>query len=281
MNVTRVIFSAAAIQSRQGRAVIELCCAESALPQHVRVRKRLKRRFKASLMRVLNFAKHETLRKLHRYLHANRELKGQQHPGASQVAFNAEELVQDLQSMLYSEIPQMLNASVETTLQSVGSLLPYSLPSQDVLDFISRRANLLSGVPNEIFQTIMGHLSEGLAAGESLADLSNRIVQAFNDIEEGRADVIAETETAAAFSFASDKAARAAGVEYKQWLHGGSKVPRPDHLAIDGLIVPIEEPYPVGAPPLMYPHAPDGSPEDVINCSCVSIPASASAYEGQ
>jgi len=248
---------------------VDLICQQHRSPFHVRVRKRLKDRFKRSLMRVLDFSKHEILRKLHRYAHSHRALTGQEHPGAVRIAFNQGELAQDLQSLMYSEMPSMLSESANA-----------AIPRQDVLDFISRRANLLSGLPDELYQRVLNDISKGLSAGESVSVLTDRINQTFNDIERGTADVIANTETAAAFNYATNNAAIAAGVEFKQWIHGGSVIPRADHLAIDGLVVPMDEPFPVGSPPLMYPHAPNGSPEDVINCSCVAIPASASQYNG-
>jgi uncharacterized protein with gpF-like domain len=243
------------------------------------VRAEIKKQFKDALDRTINFAKHETLRKLQRYHHSNRPIRGQDHPGAMRTAFDPDELQQDLQSMLYAEMPDMLQSSADATIESLGAE-PFTLPSQDVLDFISNRADLLSGLPDELYQRITDELSNGLQAGETMSQLADRISSEFDAIEQGTAEVIADTESAAAFNYATDKAARNAGVQYKQWVHGGSKVPRPDHLAIDGLVVPINEPFPVGDPPLMFPHAPDGSPEDVINCSCVSIPATADQYEG-
>jgi len=249
---------------------VGLSC-RAATPMHVQTRKRMKENFKSSLMHILNFAKHETYRKMMRYLHSHRALMGQEHPGAVRIAFDPGELQQDLQSMLYAELPDMLDTAAVSTTEGLGAA-PFTMPSQDVLDFISRRASLLSGLPDELYQRITDELSSGLNAGESLAQLSDRISRAFDDIEQGRAEVIADTETAAAFNYATNKAGIAAGATRKQWQHGGSKVPRPDHLAIDGLVVPIDEAYPVGDPPLMYPHDENGSPEDVINCSCVSIP---------
>jgi len=177
--------------------------------------------------------------------------------------------------MLDQEGRSALDSAANDTLAAVGYRDPWKLPAQDALDFIARRQNLLSNVPDEIFETIRNEISAGLNAGESIRDLSKRISSAFDDISKTRAELIAQTETAAAYSFASDKAARAAGIGYKKWIHSViSKVPRPDHLAIDGLVVPMDQAYPVGNPPLMYPHAPDGAAEDVINCRCMSIPVS-------
>jgi uncharacterized protein with gpF-like domain len=141
---------------------------------------------------------------------------------------------------------------------------------------------LLSGISDEIFADIQKEIAAGLKAGESLDQLAARISAAFDHILEERAALIADTETSAAYGFASDLAARQAGVGFKQWIHAGlPAVPRPDHLEIDGLIVPMDEPYPVGDPPLMYPHDPDGSAEDVINCGCISIPATQEDYDDQ
>jgi uncharacterized protein with gpF-like domain len=137
-------------------------------------------------------------------------------------------------------------------------------------------------VPDEIYATIRNEISAGLNAGESIAQLSRRISAAFDEIEKGRAEVIAQTESAAAYSFASNKAAQAAGIGYKKWVHSSvPKEPRPDHLAIDGLIIPVDEAFPVGDPPLMYPHDGNGSAQDVINCYCISVPATEEEYKAQ
>jgi uncharacterized protein with gpF-like domain len=277
MTKPRIIFSLNALRLPEGIALRVVC--QNAPPKHEQVQKQMKAQFKKSLSRVLNFAKHETLRKLHRYHHAHKPLQGQDHPGASRTGFDPGELAQDLQSMLYGELPDMLQTAADSTIETLGAE-PFTMPSQDVLDFIANRADLLSGLPEELYQRITDELSQGLSAGESLAELSDRISQAFDDIESGTAEVIADTETSAAFNYATNAAARSAGVEFKQWIHGGSRVPREDHLAIDGLVVPFDEPFPVGSPPLMFPHDPDGSPEDVINCSCVSMPATADQYQG-
>ena len=69
---------------------------------------------------------------------------------------------------------------------------------------------------------------------------SRRIRNAFPAIEAGRAAMIAQTETAAAYSFSSDQAMRAAGIKYKQWFHSPvPPVPRPAQNRIDRLSVPL------------------------------------------
>jgi uncharacterized protein with gpF-like domain len=271
--------------AQEGRVVVRMLC-KSRKAHHLEAsRNKLQEGFHNSLVRVLDFAKHETLRKVHRHLYTHRPLMGQEesdHPDSARVAFDAAALGQDLDSMLQSELPTILDAGAQDTLNAVGYRDPWKLPAQDTLNFIANRQNLLSGVPDEIYQQIQSELTDGLNAGETTAQLSQRIQNAFDEISKGRADVIAATETAAAYGYSSHLAALQAGIEYKKWLHSViSKEPRPDHLEIDGLVIPIDELYPVGDPRLMYPHAPDGSAEDVINCRCISVPASRADFERQ
>jgi uncharacterized protein with gpF-like domain len=246
----------------------------------------MEKHFKNSLMRVFKFAEHETIRNLHRYMHSHRPIMGAEevvdHPDSIRIVFNPDELKRDLMTMLATEIPATLDVATSDTLASLGYRDPWKLPAQSTLDFVARRQNLLSGVPDDIFQLIKNEISEGLNSGEPLRDIAARITKAFDFIEKERATVIAATETFSAYAFAGHEAAVAAGITHKKWVHSViPKVPRPDHIAIDGLIVPINEPYPVGDPPLMYPHDGNGSAEDVINCRCISVGVLESEYKAQ
>ena len=150
---------------------------------------------------------HETLRKLHRYKYSIDCSWGRgqaDHPDSVKIAFDTDELRKDLLTVLETEGASALATAAQDTLDSVGYRDPWKLPAQDTLDFIARRQNLLSNVPDEIFDTIRNEISEGLNQGESTRELSKRISNAFDEIGKGRAQVIAQTETAAAYSFASD-----------------------------------------------------------------------------
>jgi uncharacterized protein with gpF-like domain len=266
--------------------MVALLCAQKTPHKMEESRDSLEKNFHHAIVQTLNFAKHETLRKLHRHLYSQRPIKAQQegdpHHDAVKIAFEQAALGQDLNATITFEIPPVLDAGVQDTLDAAGSEIEYRLPMQDALDFIAQRQNLLSGVPDEIYQQIQTEISAGLKAGESLSQISQRITKVFDEIASGRASVIAATETAAAYGFASNQAAVAAGVPYKKWLHSViPKVPRPDHIAIDGLIVPMNQPFPVGDPQLMYPHDGNGSPEDVINCRCLALPVGEEEYLAQ
>lgn len=282
---TRLIFTTAAMPADQARAIVSIICSDKSTTFE-RTRRRLEKHFTAALVRVIKFAKWETLRKLQRYMHSHRPIMGAEetfpHPDAIRILFNMDELQQDLTVMLATELPATLGIAVSDTLSTLGSTEPFRMASQATLDFVAKRQNLLSKISNEIWELIRDEISAGLIAGEPLRDISARITKSFDEIEKERATLIASTETSAAYAYASHAAALAAGVTHKQWVHSVIPiVPRQDHIAIDGLIVPIEQPFPVGDPQLMYPHDGNGSAKDVINCRCISVPVTEAEWKAQ
>jgi hypothetical protein len=115
---TRLIFSAAALPADQARAVVALICASSPEQAAVQRRNRMERHFHRAIVRVLNFAEHETLRKLHRYKYSHRPLTSQDeqsdHPDSIKIAFNPDELRNDLNTMLETETGSALASAART-----------------------------------------------------------------------------------------------------------------------------------------------------------------------
>jgi HK97 family phage portal protein len=63
----------------------------------------------------------------------------------------------------------------------------------------------------------------------------------------------------------------------KEWFHSGHDNPRPDHLAADGEVVPMNEKFSTG---LLYPgDSENGGPEDNCNCGCTFAESVAAAVE--
>lgn len=93
-----------------------------------------------------------------------------------------------------------------------------------------------------------------------------------------RAMTIARTETASIANEAKAKSAETWAGEngqkqFKMWVHRNSKDPRENHAYLDGMIIETNETFQVVAQNgttdyMMYPHDPDASAENVINCNC-------------
>jgi uncharacterized protein with gpF-like domain len=248
-------------------------------------RKRAKtaEKLRGSIGRVLDYAKHETLRNLERHSRASIQAAdappaGDEHTTegdtpAARVVFNNSEFSQDLLAAIEADQVGALETAGQELNDEIGREEPFKMPAKKTVDFLRHRQNLLSGVPDEIHKEVEDTLAEGIDKQESLPDLTKRIKDKFAEIYKGRGKVVADTETAAAYSYSRNQAMRSAGIQRKKWLHSPlAKEPRPEHIAMSGKIVPIDEPFPTGDPPLMYPHDPNGAAADVINCHCISIP---------
>lgn len=86
-----------------------------------------------------------------------------------------------------------------------------------------------------------------------------------------RAYVITHQECGKALEAAGqqrkEKAAEVVPGLQKQWYYGHSpKMPRPEHVAANGQIRDVSEPFEVGGEKLMYPKDPGGSPQNTIKC---------------
>ena len=118
-------------------------------------------------------------------------------------------------------------------------------------------------------------IKQSVAEGLTEAETGRRIVEAINSdsvaMSRLRSRIIARTETHNASQAASHLAAKATGLPTsKEWVTAGQRA-RDDHAEANGQIRPLDEPFDVGGEKLMYPGDPSGSPENVINCRCISV----------
>jgi hypothetical protein len=112
-------------------------------------------------------------------------------------------------------------------------------------------------------------LQEGLSNGEKMSDLEDRVRVYFAG-QDGRAEMIAATETNVATNGGRDLAMKAAGIERKGWKTSNLEGTRLTHLENEALSnaengIPIDDIWPNGC---AYPSDPDGEPGEVINCRC-------------
>ncbi len=297
--ISRALVAAAKMPAPQARRILMLICESGMtmdVPQptqgeiHYSKREKFIKRMKSSCDRVLNYARHETLRKIEKHFRDNPSISAAESGDAStakpapslavRLTFDKELFASELLAALREDQESALGTAGQQLFDEIGKDSVWRLPSQDATQFIKDRANLLANVPDEVHAEIMQSIEQGLQHGESRKELMARISTAFDEIGRARAETIANTETAAAFNYSRDKAMREAGVTHKKWLHSMSpliKEPRPTHLEADGQVQPIDEPFDVGGVQFMRPA--DGSlgagPEDIINCHCVAIPTEA------
>ncbi len=106
-------------------------------------------------------------------------------------------------------------------------------------------------------------IDDGLIAGESMIEISNRVNDVYSEYPDWRSDLIARTESTAANNEGFIEAYKQSDVAtHKEWIATKDDRVRDAHLAIDGEIVPVDKAFSNG---LQYPQEP--------NCRCVLGPA--------
>jgi HK97 family phage portal protein len=112
-------------------------------------------------------------------------------------------------------------------------------------------------------------LSEGIAGGEGIPKLRDRVSGVFTEAKTTRATTIARTETHNTVGAGTHETYKAASLKQREWLTTTDGRERESHAAMNGEIKDIDEPF---SNSLMYPGDPSGPPEEICNCRCVELP---------
>lgn len=119
---------------------------------------------------------------------------------------------------------------------------------------------------------IRGSLADGLEAGETLDELTQRVEDFYlEDIIPFRSTLIARTETHQASGLGSRAAAEATGLELrKEWIAVRDTRTRDAHAEMDGAQKGLDEPYEIGRDRLMFPgdSSLGASAANTIQCRC-------------
>jgi len=104
-------------------------------------------------------------------------------------------------------------------------------------------------------------LSEGIADGEGIPKLRDRISQVYSDAKGYRATRIARTETITTVNYGSLDTYKSANIQQKEWLSEIDNRTREAHIEMNGEVVGIDEPFSNGE-----------DVPDEINCRCTILP---------
>ncbi|MFA5054496.1 MAG: phage portal protein, partial [Parcubacteria group bacterium] len=88
-----------------------------------------------------------------------------------------------------------------------------------------------------------------------------------------RIEVIARTESLRSSNAGGYELMKEWGVPRKEWL--ATMDPpraRENHMAMNGEVVPMDEPFDVGGVKMMYPGDPDAPIDETANCRCTTVP---------
>ncbi len=113
--------------------------------------------------------------------------------------------------------------------------------------------------------TLFGQWSQGNVTPEDFEWYTSRMPPY-------RTEMIARTETIRSSNAGSQELFNEWGVKQHEWLATRDDRVRDDHLAADGQVRDIDEPFSVGGYDAMYPGDPNLPPGESINCRCTVLP---------
>lgn len=158
-------------------------------------------------------------------------------------------------------------------LVEIAEAVEINLNAERVVRFLDTQMDRAITVPDGTTAAALREsLQEGVAAGESLGDLTARVRSVF-EARQSMAATIARTETLPGFNLASQETWIASGVvEEQEWLTARDSAVREAHAEADGQRVAIGAMFEVDGEFLEYPGDPSGSASNVINCRCTVVP---------
>lgn len=184
-------------------------------------------------------------------------------------------------------LPQVIMPAIEETYllggvsaftQSPGSKkLPASrvagwadVVNEQAVEYMSAAFNRMVGVGETVWNDISSRTAKAIATGATNEELKIEI-ERLGQFSEYRADTIARTETNAAYingDWAGAQALGEFGPTEKVWVATFDRRTRETHAEISDTVMLMDEPFDVGGEPMMYPHDPNASAAEVVNCRC-------------
>lgn len=195
--------------------------------------------------------------------------------GAHDAVPDLAEIVKTLARRMNPVYRHGVNEAGKKALREVGvDPDAFSLEDPRVRRFLRKEAaKKIKDVSKTTRDKLAKTLAEGVADGESIPQLAERVSAVFAEAKGSRARTIARTETIRASNFGAVEGYQQSGVvERKEWIATRDDKTRDEHSAADGQTVALDEPFDVGGEDLMYPGDPTASAATTINCRCAVAP---------
>jgi uncharacterized protein with gpF-like domain len=180
-------------------------------------------------------------------------------------------LIEELQGMYLSGgLTSWITTGVGTKLPDEIAMRWVDVVNQNAADYAKVVRNRMQDVGMTAWNTIKDKVSTAIIEGRSIEELKG-LIETNRRFSEFRADTIARTETLNAYNNGDYGGAQALGEfgpTHKYWIATGDARGRPEHTAIDGVVLLMEEPFDVDGEPMQHPHDPNASAANVVNCRC-------------
>jgi len=139
----------------------------------------------------------------------------------------------------------VLEESGQQALDDLAIGVDFDNEDKVVLEWLNKNSkNMAWSITDTTYEAIKKTLMDGIAEGESIRKLRNRVMDAFDGISKGRGERIARTEVLKSSNRGSLIAWQQSGVvEGKQWAATMDKRTCPECAEMDGKTMALEKPF--------------------------------------
>lgn len=181
---------------------------------------------------------------------------------------NSDDAIEEIGGDMYRDNITIGSQAIATLLRLSASDI---LATPFVIKFVDEKSFALLKVNDTTREDLKSTLREGLALGENIGEIRERIEKTYEKASTLRAETIARTEVGSAQNYGRTSEMELQKVEKKVWIATFSNT-RDEHASADGQVVNVRESFTVGGESLEYPGDPSGSAANVINCQCSVSP---------
>jgi HK97 family phage portal protein len=164
-----------------------------------------------------------------------------------------------------------VSAGIAAVAGETGIDVNWTMNDPAVLEFLNVRPVRIRWGTNVIAEELRGICQSGIEEGLTVNQIGDMISQYYNELSGYRANAIARTEIGGSAGFGRYVGLRNTGIRYKEWFTALDEKVRSTHMAMEGMVVLMEEMWNVGGELLKYPGDVDGSGEETINCRCSEV----------
>ena len=193
----------------------------------------------------------------------------------------ASALADDIQDIVQNGLAAVIPRLATKYIKTVDSGLVVTALRERTVDWISQWSPQLGKIMKlTSHDGIQRVLEDAMKEGKSVADVTRQLMDDGIRTNYARARQTALTEMLTAHSVAQQESyMQSPAVEGKEWKHTGARrnKPRPNHVAMDGQVVPKDQPFDLGGADggsykPMYPRDSKLPASERINCHCLTSP---------
>lgn len=150
----------------------------------------------------------------------------------------------------------------------IGLAVGFDIFSTEAVSMLKTRVTKVTRVAETVKEAMREKLKPALEQGWTMDETANAIRETYN-MSQNRAETIARTELGGVINDSRIAAYMDVGLTEHTWITAKDERVRESHRAVDGESVKIGQPFSNG---LLYPNDPQGPPEEVIACRCITLP---------